>query len=210
MSDHPTLVARLAATYLPPRSQDGVGATTAAPENYANRQSVNAAAESYFEDDLQLHGDTLPSTTILKERPIHRLMIYLHASGASASDIAKQTGYTPTSIRTVLAQPWARQRLVQILNETGRDQVKHFLTHEVAPSLEVLRTVRDDPKSKNAEKISAVNSILDRALGKPTVHVETESTVTKPGDLDRIDAEIEAVRKQLADKGADSTVSSRN
>lgn len=213
-----TLVSRLAnsyvdTVYLPPNARGGGANTTASSANYAERPDVQAAAEAYFDDPLALHGDTVPAGTIIKERPIHRLWIYLHAAGASPKDISEQSGagYKPQYISLVLRQTWARQRLVQILNETGRDRVKHFLSNEVAPSLEVLRDVRDDAQAKKSERISAANSILDRALGKPTVHVETETTSrTLPSDAARLDAEIAAVREQLAQKGVDGLASSRN
>lgn len=213
MSDQPSLVKEMARIYLPPNPRGGGANTTAATQNYVDRPDVQANAEAYFDDPLALHGDSIPAGTILKERPIHRLWIYLHAAGASASDIAAQSGagYKSSYISLVLRQTWARQRLVQILNETGRDRVKHFLTNEVAPSLEILREVRDDTAARKSERITAANSILDRALGKPTVHVESESVRrTLPSDAARLDAEIAAVREQLASKGVDHLQAAKN
>ena len=207
---HDTIVSKLAAgytdkVYLPTHRRGGGAKTTASMENYATRPDVQSAAAEYFESDQALHGDAMPTSTILTEKPIHRMMIYLHASGASYADIAAQTGFTTQSIRTVLSQPWARSRLVQILNETGRDRVKHFLTHEVAPSLEVLRDIRDSEQARASDKIAASREILDRALGKSTVHIESENTTkTVSADVSAIDRQIESVRKQLAEKGVDS------
>jgi hypothetical protein len=164
--------------------------------------AVRAMAEEYFESPDRLFGDSFAATTLLEEKPIHRMMIYLHASGATIQDIATQCGYKPNVVGQILRQPWARARLVQILNENGRDHVKHFLTHEVSPSLEVLREIRDNPKTKDSSRIAAANSILDRALGKATVHVESKTTVANvPAEAARLDAEIASVRKQLASKG---------
>lgn len=165
--------------------------------------AVAAAADAYFEDSERLHGDKAPNLTIQREQPIHRMMIYMHAQGASAADISRQTGYTKHTVQQVLRQPWARQRLLQILKETCQDEVKHFLTHEVAPSLQVLREIRDgDIPGKTSDRASAANSILDRCLGKPTVHVESDNTNrTVPADLQRIEAEIAAARKALEERG---------
>lgn len=169
---------------------------------HAAEPAVIEIAKSYFSDPEQLHNSSVGAATIVREKAIHRSMIYLHAAGASLRDIADQTGFSYAAVRTILSQPWARERLVQILKETGRDRVKHFLTHEVAPSLEILKEIRDDRNAKEAARIAAANSILDRALGKATVIIEsTNTTRNVPVEAARIDAELASVRKQLADRG---------
>lgn len=188
--------------YLPTSVNPARGSHITASQagNEANRQ----IAEEYFSDPDRLHGDKLSSTSTLTEKPIHRAWIYLHAQGATPREIADRTGYSYSAVASVLRQPWARQRLVQVLKETGQDQVKHFLKNEISPSLEVLREVRDNAKAKSSERISAANSILDRALGKPTVHIEADNTNRNvPADLQRLDAEIDSVKKLLNSRGVE-------
>lgn len=205
-ADHDSLVKSIAADYagtiyVPERPRGGGTSCNTDAERHADDPAVLAAAEDYFGDPDRLHGDRLSSQTILRERPVHRSMIYLHAMGATYREIAEQTGYNYHQVRAVLSQPWARQRLVQILNETGKDQIKHFLTHEVSPSLEVLKTIRDEGK-KDSDRLVAANAILDRALGKPLAKVESSNTNrTVPADLQRLERELAEVRKQLEDKG---------
>lgn len=217
MSDIPTsLIDRLARQYTGgvvylPKNADDLNGIADQAERRSTDPRVNAAQEEYFESPDRLHGDSISEHSIIAEKPIHRMMVYLSASGASVEDIAAQTGYSTPAIYQVLRQPWARQRLVQILNETGRDRVKHFLTNEVVPSLDVLREVRDNKQARESARIAAANSILDRALGKPTVHVESDNTNrTVPADVARLDAEIASVRKQLADKGIEQPAPSQN
>lgn len=205
-ANHPLAkVAEMATTervYLPPKVNVDETRPEKAETN-AFRPGVVAVAEEYFGSTARLHGDRVSEVTIQNEKTVHRLMIYLHAQGASVKDIAHQTGYTPTTVSTVLRQPWARIRLTQILAECGIDQVKHFLTHEVAPSLEVLRELRDDTNQKGPTRAIAANSILDRALGKPVAHIESDSTTRHiPADLVRIEADIAATRKALEERGA--------
>lgn len=188
--------------YLPPTATPATRPEQS--ESVAMRPNVRAVAEAYYGSTDALHGDRVPDTTIQTERPIHRMMIYLHAMGASIRDIAKQTGYSYASVSQILRQPWARQRLIQILNECGRDQVKHFLSNEIAPSLEVLREVRDDVSTAPNVRVIAADKILDRALGKATVHVESNSTMLTgkiPDEVARIDADLRAVREQLSNRG---------
>lgn len=193
---------------LPSKSAFGTHA-----QSTSNRMSpaANAAAIDYFDSPDRLHGDRMPSTNIVHEKAVHRMMVYLSASGALTADIAAQTGYTACYVSNVLRQPWARERLVQILNETGRDMVKHFLTNEVRPSLEVLREIRDDSSAAKNARIIAANSILDRALGKPIAKVETDNTNRSvPADTARLDAEIASIRKQLSEHASDTPSPSQN
>lgn len=171
-------------------------------DRLASQARIRAAAAEYYGLPEALHGDRPPSIEILSERPVHRMMIYMHAQGASIADIAQNTGYAKAVVGQILRQPWARQRLLQILNETGRDAVRHFLTNEIAPSLEVLREVRDDTEEKGATRIIAADKILDRALGKATVTVESNITSRSvPADLQRIEADLQSTREQLAARG---------
>lgn len=187
------------AVYLPPTvktTQNSYAATG------ATKDSNRLAAEEYFSSGDALHGDRVPSMRIDKETPSHRLMIWMHAQGASNKDIGAQLGYTPFYVGQVLRQPWARLRLTDILREAGIDKVKHFLANEVAPSLEVLRDIRDNGTNRASDRASAANSILDRALGKPVAKVESDSTVRNlPADVVRLEADIAAARKQLEDMG---------
>jgi hypothetical protein len=169
------------------------------------------AATAYAADPARLHGDKPPGIQIATEKPHHRLMIYCHAKGMTAREIGEQMGFDPLYVNTVLRQPWARQQIVALLNEVGESVVSHFLKQEVSPSLEVLREIRDKREAKDAARIAAANSILDRCLGKPTVHLESDNTNRQvPSDIVRLDAEIESVRKQLTDSGHSSDANARN
>lgn len=206
MSDLPTdLIDRLMETdatriYLPTNPKDTVNAQKT--EARCVDPGTAAVADAYFSSPDRLHGDKVPNLTTLKETPMHRMMVYMHAAGKTAREIADQTNYSYSSVSQVLRQPWARERVVQILKETGGDMVRHFLNSEVSPSLEVIRDIRDDPKAKPADRITAAKDLIDRALGKATIMVESKSEVKNiPSDAARLDAEIAAVRKQLSSKG---------
>ena len=202
MPEHPLLQALEPQVVYLPRSLAATGECSTAAIKHAWKPEVQAIAEEYFTSPDRLHGDTVPSQTIAKEQPIHRMMLWMHAQGANVADIARNTGYTPGAVRNVIRQPWARARLVQILKETGLDPVKHFLSHEVAPSLETFREVRDDPKSPPMAKLTAADKILDRALGKPIAKIESDNTNRNvPADLQRLEQEIADTRKALGERG---------
>lgn len=197
-----TLTEQLETPVYLPRSLEGNPAGSTSALRHALRPDVQAVAAEYFNDPDRLHGDKMPSQILVKEQPIHRMMIWMHAQGASRKDIARNTGYSEAQVRMVISQPWARARLVQILKETGLDPVKHFLTHEVAPSLEVFREVRDDKEAPPTARITAADKILDRALGKPLAKIESDNTNRNvPADLQRLEQEIAETRKALNERG---------
>lgn len=207
MSDIPiNLVQQLADSgatvgYLPaePR-QGGRGSQDAKAEKNGLRPEVQAVVDEYMNDEDRLHGDTIPETVILHERPIHRAMIYAHALGKTINEIAEQLGVTRTTVSNTLRQPWARLRLTAILKDLHKDEVEHFYKTEVGPSLEVLREIRDNKVASATARIQASNAILDRALGKPTVHVESDNRNTAvPADMARLDSELAALRKQVGE-----------
>lgn len=163
-----------------------------------------AMAEQYLENPRRLAGDPMPNAVRMTEKPQHRMMVYLHACGQDARQIANQLNLDYGSVCQILRQPWARNLLVTMLDELGRDQVKHFLQTQVNPSLQVLQEIRDNSTAKHSDRIAATNSILNRALGMPVAHVESKNTNRNiPVDLARLDAEIESVRTQLASKGSE-------
>lgn len=186
--------------FLPPNAVASGGNRTTIL--HAARPEVAAAAREYFEDPDRLHGDRVPSVTVLTEKPVHRMMIMLHAMGKTQKEIAEATGYSAAGVGQILRQPWARQRLLAYLKEAGQDAIQHFLKNETSNSLEVLREIRDDAKERGATRVAAANAILDRALGKPIAKVETDNTNrTVPADISSIEAEISRIREQLKAKG---------
>jgi len=206
MFEHPLAAVASRATtsriYLPAKFKPGQ-TNDEKSEQCAHRPEVAALADMYFNDSDRLAGDRLSAVTLQQERPIHRIMIYLHAQGSSVKDIATHTGFTSQAVSNILRQPWARLRLVQILKESGGDEVKHFLTHEVAPSLTILREIRDgDIPGRTSDRLTAASAILDRALGKPTVNVKTDNTNRAvPADIQRLETEIAETRRQIEQRG---------
>jgi hypothetical protein len=174
----------------------------AAPERKRNTQlyqnntlSGNSEATDYYESDNKLFGDRPPNLAIKTERPEHRIIVYLKARGMNNTEIAERTGYGYQWICQIVRQPWFRQRFVEECQSAGLDQVKQFLEGEVIPSLEVLRDIRDDTEAKEASRVVAANSLLDRFLGKPVARVETESVSS---GLDDARATVDELEKQVA------------
>lgn len=163
-----------------------------------------AAAREYASQHDVLHGDIPATPRRNGESPIHIMMCYMVASGKSKQDIAKCTGYTPCQIGQIMRQPWFRQRFLEIAKEAGMDQVEAFVKGETLNSLETLVAIRDDVNKNGATRVSAANSILDRALGKPTVHVESETKLSvsdAASSKEDLDRQIAAIHAELQTRG---------
>ena len=163
---------------------------------YANNTlAQNELATGYYQQENALFGDKVPNLAIKTERPEHRIIVYLKARGMNNQEIAERTGYGYQWICQIVRQPWFRKRFVDECQSAGLDQVKQFLEGEVIPSLEVLRDIRDDTEAKEASRVVAANSLLDRFLGKPVARVETESVSS---GLDDARATVDELEKQVA------------
>jgi transcriptional regulator with XRE-family HTH domain len=134
------------------------------------------------------------------EQPEHRAMIALKAEGLSTSEIASRLGYEPSTVSTVLRQPWARQRLVALLTASGLAGVTKMLEGEVIPSILRQIEIRDDPASPRAVALNASQALLDRFLGKAVARIETTSVPPLPTSVEELREKItslEAEEKRL-------------
>jgi hypothetical protein len=146
----------------------------------------------------------LPARTIMTEKPIHTAIAYMLAAGRTRKEVAAATGVSESGISDLLAQPWFCKRLKEIADAGGRDMVKSFFECEVIPSLEVLREIRDNPQAKDAARIAAVNSLLNRGLGLPVAYVESKTTLnihTAAAAADQVQSELEKIDRELSDRG---------
>lgn len=163
------------------------------------------AVKGYAAEASMLHGDRAPSQGINRERPEHVLMCYMQASGKTIVEIAEATGYSVGSVRLVQRQPWFRKRFLAITAAQGGDAVSAFLKGETMASLEVLVKVRDDNVAERPHvSAAAANSILDRALGKPTQHIEsdvTHSVGKAAAEASEVDRQIAALHQELQSRG---------
>lgn len=164
--------------------------------NSVARQNVARAA---LESD-----NNLPSFIFTTEKPEHLTIAYLLAAGRTRSEISQITGLNLPTLSQLTRQPFFKARLKEITENAGKDMVKAFLEGEVLPSLEVLRTVRDNPDERGATRVAAANSILDRFMGKPTVHLESKTNLnihSAADAKDQVQSELEKVDAELRRMG---------
>ena len=164
-------------------------------------RNKKALLDQYLGSDFT---GTAPTVTILEQKPVHTTMAYLLAAGRTRMEIAGVLNLSLASISQIVRQPWFQKQLKEITEANGKDMVKSFLEGEVLPSLEVLRTIRDDSSQKGPTRVMASNSILDRFLGKPMVHVESKTNLnihTAAESVEQVERELRSVNEELLTRG---------
>lgn len=142
-----------------------------------------------------------PNFAIINEKPEHRLIVYLKARGLSNKEVADKTGYTQAWVSQITRQPWFRLRVVQELKEAGMDQVSQLLKGSVVDSIFTLLEIRDDEEAPRAVRRACADSLLDRWLGKATVHVQqTSDRIPSTPEISQVDAELQQIEKQLKEQ----------
>jgi len=184
------------------------------PSQDTSNRSMNEANKSRIVADLcSVQNERLPHHVILEEKPVHTTIAYLLASGRTRAEISTAVGMSTPVIGEVVKQPWFKKRLKEITEANGNDMVKAFLEGEVLPSLEVLRTIRDNDDEKGATRVVAANSILDRFMGKPVAHVESKTTLnihSAADAKDQVQSELEKVDAELRRLGVQSATPRAN
>jgi hypothetical protein len=151
-------------------------------------------SKGMYEQNKGLYNDRPPNFAIETERPEHRMLVYLKAQGLTNQECAERMSYSYGWVCQIVRQPWFRERFIAECELAGRDAVETFLQAEVMPSLQTLSSIRDDKNAKEATRVAAANSLLDRFLGKPTQRVETENASK---GLDDARATVEDLERQV-------------
>ena len=149
-------------------------------------------------------GAALPMYVLTEEKPVHITMAYMMAAGRTRKEVAEATGFTPAQVTMVSKQPFFKKRLKEITEAAGKDMVKQFLEGEVMPSLELLCEVRDNSEERGSTRVIAANSILDRFMGKPTIHVDSKTNLniqTAATAKDQVQAELDRINLELRERG---------
>ncbi len=163
-----------------------------------------------------LHGATRPPVTIQQERPEHRFLVFLFAQGLSTKDIFIQLGgewnasanapisgtgqYSYQHLHTIRRQAWFQKRLVEYMEECGKDVVRAKLEAECMPSLDRVIAIRDDVNAPVAVQLRAAESLLDRFLGKAAItvtHVQASSVDRYEKEISELEAESAALTAQI-------------
>lgn len=141
-----------------------------------------------------LFANTKSGVVIKKEKPEHRIMLWMRLQGHRPKDIASALGCSYQTVLNVSGQEWFKDAFVRLAGELGKDAAETFLRGEEIPTLTTLIELRDGAKNEGV-RLAASNSLLDRIRGKPTVRVETKSQSS-------VDVTVADVSTLLAERAA--------
>jgi hypothetical protein len=188
------------------QAHSNCGSDQLLPNNDLIDHPVMEAAET---DPLRLFASETnpPNFAIIHEKPEHRLIVYLKAKGLSNKEVSDRTGYTQAWISQVCRQPWFRLRIVQELKEAGLDQISEILKGAVVDSIFTIIDIRDDDSAPKAVRKACADSLLDRWLGKPTVHVaHDDGRMPSSPEITAVDTELQQIDNQLKEANGQTEV----
>lgn len=169
------------------------------PQLYENSPLCGSPADTDWQENPdRLYGSQPPNLAILKESPRHRMAIFLKAQSLSNREIALRLGFSEAWVCQILRQPWAQERLLKEIQESGRDAVTELLRGAAVDCVMTQISIHSDPKVPPAARNAAANSLLDRLYGKPTQRVETFNTNTTVESVASLDEKLAALEKEEA------------
>lgn len=123
-------------------------------------------AKEVKDDPDSLYNARDPYYEIKHEKPEHRSIIFLKASGLPNCEIATKLGLSPVTVSNVVRQPWAQARILAEIHRAGRDEVATLLGTG-ADAILRLQAEMDNENARPSERIQAADKLLDRIFGKP-------------------------------------------
>lgn len=157
------------------------------------RDVIEKKAYDQDTDKLFNTREDVPSsfaTSYRHEKPEHRIMAYLKAQGFSNKEISVRTGYGYASVCQILQLPWTKEVVREEIIKNGRNLCKEMLESSSVDNVQTLLQIRDNPNSRDVDKINAVKELFDRTWGKanqPITHIQhTDLNELSDQDLAKI------------------------
>lgn len=141
----------------------------------------------------EYRGTTM--ATVAKESPRHRLVCNHLAIGWTNRQICDTFGIHPTTVTKIRRDPRFRKIVADLQERDRQGAMKGKLYNLQELAIDVLEQVLLDPKAKNADKIAASKTTLDRT-GLVTT-TEVRHGASAPDELKKMtDAELlEIIRR---------------
>lgn len=170
------------AAMLPPIRENRGNKHTLVPGG-DNRSRANYGYQAQVEDGL--FNPLRAYHRHQQEKPFHRFISELAASGRTTKEIMEITGRARSTVKEVLAQPHSQERIVRTAKANAQDEVKQLLKEHGPAALK--RVINISQTSDNAAvQLKANQDILDRFLGKaaqPFVEVVKEPSTMSDEEL---------------------------
>lgn len=145
---------------------------------------------------MAFHGAIDAPVQIKRERAKHRLMAEMSINGHTQIEIAKFFEIAPSSVSSVLRQPYIQTYMQERLQDVGDD----FREQIVAQGKAAFARIVDLSETARSEqvKLSANEKLLDRYLGKAVQPIEQ---INKPIEQQTNEELLEGVKAVLKERG---------
>lgn len=107
----------------------------------------------------------------------HELLVHLAASGLTNNAIAKELEMTPSRISIILTQPEIKNKIRKVQDTLWGENATARFEKLIPAAIDTLEDITKNKQEKSSTRVSAANSLLDRALGKP------QQTIDVTGNL---------------------------
>ena len=152
----------------------------------------------------RLHNTRQATQEIQTEKAWHRAAMYMLAAGQSQKDVAVALDKTPQAVSIVYRQAWFQEKLAEVINDAGGDELTQLLKGAAKDCIIRLIDIRDDDDTPKAVVLGTCKELLDRHLGKAPQHVDF--TQNKPvGDIHEQMAETERQLNELRKRESTNT-----
>lgn len=113
-----------------------------------------------------LWGNRPPRALLTQEKPEHRQVQELAAAGYRTSEIASMVGMNNATVRNVIRQPFAQDRITKVMKETAKDEIAAMLERAAPESIKRMISRAGDPELEPKLRQGVDEYIVDRYLGK--------------------------------------------
>lgn len=152
--------------------------------------------------ELEFHNAKDPNRVIQREKPEHRMVLFMKAQMLSNREIAKELDLTTTTVSQITRQPWFRHALARRMEDAGGDILRKTLEGVALDCVYNLITIANGQQegAKVADIRAANDSLLDRFLGKATQRVEQfdGGKVPTTNEIESLDRQLEETRQEVA------------
>lgn len=154
--------------------------------------AVNVAEET---TPRPLFNGRGPLYTLKSERPEHRVVIMLAATGMGNKEMSEHLsslgykGYTAQAISYIKKQPWAAKQIVEEIERAGREPVRVLLQSAALDAAEQLARLVTEAESEMVRK-QASEAVLDRAGFGKNINITTKQDPSELSD-EELKAQVE-------------------
>lgn len=160
------------------------------PETYVPQLS---AVTPLFNNNLK------PQYERQKETEQHRVIAALRANGLTYTEIGKRMGLSRPTVSDICKLPWVRERVLRLIEETGRKVLEERLSIEADDSLDVILEIRDDASVNPDTRARCAFGLIERKLGKATQRIEQRNVgPITADDVADLDTQLQKVQEELA------------